>query len=120
MRTIKINTTEQKFFRQLLEVLKGVPPISKLNKREIDTMSELMTLNNKYASFDKDIRAEMILSKTSRLDIQKRLNMTAGGLNNNLSILRKHKLLTVGNNLAPFFDTIVFNDKFELNFKFTV
>lgn len=115
---MKINRKIDKsiFYREILELLRSLPPLNKLRPKEIDLLSEIIRQNDFYRSFDKQIRKTIIFSTDNRRDICDKLKCSSDALNNNLSILRKHKLLSSNNEILPILD--INSDKgfsFELN-----
>jgi hypothetical protein len=118
MKKIQIKTSDEKFFRQFLEVLKSVPPINKLRPKELDVLAEIMYQFSKYESYPIDHRVDIVFSQTTRKEMRDKIGIGVDSFNNNVSILRKHKLLMSDNNLHKFFDGVVFNKNFELTFVF--
>lgn len=116
---INIKTTEEKFIRQLIELLKGVPPVSKLRPKEIDVLCELIYQFNKYKSYPEEHKLAIIFNSNTRKEMRERINLNQDSFNNNISNLRKHKILDNYNRLHPFFNNLVFNNGFELKFIFT-
>lgn len=118
MKKINIPTTEKLFYRQFLEILRSVPPISKLRPKELAVLAEIMNQNNKYAHLPQNIRKTMVFSTQVRKEMRDTLNMGEDSFNNNISILRKWKILSKDNDLNKFFEAIVFQDNYSLEFIF--
>ena len=116
-KVIPIRTDSSKFYRQFLEVLRSVPPISKLRPRELEVLAELLYQNNRYGDLDENVRYTMIFSTSVRKEMRLNINIGEESFNNNLSILRKYGIVK-DNKLNSFFDTIVFDDNYSLEFKF--
>ena len=120
MKTIPIKTTKEKFYRQFLEVLRNIPPVNKLRPKELDVLSQIMKQADKYRQYDADLRNTIIFSTNIRKEMRDNIGINEDSFNNNLSVLRRYKILSKDNVLNPFFDSIVFEDKFELSFIFKV
>lgn len=118
MKTIQIKTNGIKFYRQLLEVLRSIPPINKLRPKEVDVLAEIMLQSVKYREHEEGLRNTIIFSTNIRKEMRDKIGIGEDSFNNNLSILRKHKILTKDNKLNPFFENIIFDGKFELRFIF--
>lgn len=117
-KTIVINTTRYKFFRQFLELIKSIPPFNKLRPKELDVLAEIMYQNDRYSDLEPKIRQKIIFDTKTREDIRNGLNMTKESFNNNLSILRKHGVLSKENELMPFLRNILYDDKYVVEFVF--
>ncbi len=117
MKYIPIKTTKEKFYRQILEVLKSVPPINKLRPKELDTLAEIMRQNDKYSSMGA-VKYTIIFSTEIRKEMYTNIGIKEASFNNNLSILRKYKVINSDNRLNPFFETIIFTGEFKLAFTF--
>lgn len=116
---IPLRTTENKFYRQILEVLKSFPPINKLKPKEMDLLAEFMKQNADNMSLPKNKRRIIMFSTENRKEIQEKLGMSQAYFNNNLSILRKYGLITKDNDILPLLD-IPKHKEFSIEVKFTV
>ena len=116
MKTIPIKTNKERFFRQFLEVLKSIPPIKNLRPKELDVLAEVMYQNHKYKDYPEEHRLAIIFNPTVRKEMRDKIGIGVDSFNNNISILRKSKILDKNNKLHPFFRGIEFNGKFELTF----
>ena len=96
---LTINTDINKFYRQLLDLLDSFEPIRGLRNRELDVLAQIMKKNYIYREVPEDIRSTVIFSKKIRDEIQEELGISEDVLNNNLSVLRKHKILSKDNQL---------------------
>jgi hypothetical protein len=117
-RVIPIRTNRDKFFRQVLELLRSLPPFNKLRPRELELLSKLMAYSDEFKALDKDSRYDLIFSTRTRRTIADDLDMSEDAFNNNLSILRRHGLLTKDNRFAPILEDLYYDSKFELTYKF--
>jgi len=118
MRKIPIKTNKNKFYRQFLELFRSLPPFNELRSREIDVLSEIMVQNNKYSNIQSSTRSLVIFSTEVRKEMRDNIGVSEEIFNNNLSGLRKRKLLTSGNRLIPFLESILFEKEFILQFEF--
>ena len=117
-RVIPIRTNRDKFFRQVLELLRSLPPFNKLRPRELELLSKLMAYSDEFKALDRDSRYDLIFSTRTRRTIADDLDMSEDAFNNNLSILRRHGLLTKDNRFAPILEDLYYDSKFELTYKF--
>ena len=118
MKTIPIKTTRDKFYRQVLEVLGNVPPINKLRPKEKDVLAELMYQFDNYKSYPEQHRRTIIYSNDNRKVMREKIGIGADSFNNNISILRRHKILIKNDELHPFFTDILFDGEFKIGFLF--
>ena len=117
-RVIPIRTNRDKFFRQVLELLRSLPPFNKLRPRELELLSKLMAYSDEFKALDRDSRYDLIFSTRTRRTIADDLDMSEDVFNNNLSILRRHGLVTKDNRFAPILEDLYYDSKFELTYKF--
>ena len=118
MKKIPIKTNKDKFFRQFLELIRSIPPVNKLRPKELDVLAEIMYQNNKYGDLESNIRNKMVFDTGTRKEMMAKVGITQDSFNNNLSILRKHKLLTKDNKLISFLDTVTYDNGYKLEFNF--
>lgn len=88
-----INTTERKFFRQTLELLKHFNPFNKLRNKELDVLGELLYFNYKYSNIDKELRWKLIFDYDTKIKIRDYLQISEAEINVILSSLRKKGIL---------------------------
>ena len=118
MSKIPIKTTEEKFYRQLLELLRCIPPFNKLRPKELDVLGEILHQNNRYKNIPSKQRTIVVFSTDTRKEMRTNLDMTVDIFNNNLSGLRKHKILGEDNRLIKFLETLYFDTEYSLEFNF--
>jgi len=87
--TLTVNTDIKSFYRQLLELLRGIPPLSTLRNRELDLLAVFMYYNWKHRGLDEDIRWRILNDVSTRREMQKEIGMGTDVFNNNISIIRK-------------------------------
>ena len=119
MINLPIRTTKNKFYRQVLEVLRSFPPINKLSPRELDLLAEFMRQNNDMADVPVNKRRILIFSTENRKEIMDNLNLSQAVFNNNLSKLRKVGVITKNNDLIPLLNIPDINN-FAINIRFNV
>jgi hypothetical protein len=118
LKKITIKTTPEKFYRQFLELFRSLPPFNELRSREVDVLSQIMYQNNKHSYIPIKTRSLVVFSTDVRKEMRSSLDISEDIFNNNLSGLRKRKLITEDNKLAPFLESILFNKEFALQFNF--
>ena len=95
-----IATDEKKFFRQFLEILRSIPPLTQLRNRELDILAAMMYYNYLYKDLDDDIRGRVLNSKATKKDVREMLGMSQDVYNNNMSIIRRTGLIEKSGRLA--------------------
>ena len=86
---LTIETSKRKYFRQMLELLKSIPPISNLTKANIDVLAELLYYNYMYKNIDIVIRHKILFDYETKVKIREFLNINAASLDNIFTSLRK-------------------------------
>jgi len=115
---LNIDTTSQKFYRQLLELFKSIPPLDKLRPRELDVVAAYMYFNNRYKNIEDVIKWRIVNDTSTRKEMRDMINMTEDIFNNNLSIIRKKGLIGNDGSLVEFlriYPSSMY--KVEFNFK---
>jgi len=116
---IPLRTNRNRFYREVLEVLKSFPPINKLRPKELDLLAEFMKQNAENKDIPPNKRRIILFSTENRKVIQDKLGMSQAVFNNNLFGLRKYGLITKDNDLLPLLD-IPEQDNFFIEIKFYV
>lgn len=116
---LNINTTSKKAYRQVLEIVRSIPPLTSLRNRELDLLAILMYYNAKYRDVQQDLRLRIILDTSTKRDMQKEIKMSEDAFNNNLSLMRRSGVLNKDGSL-PSFLQIMINDKYEILFNFNI
>lgn len=117
MKVIPIKTSKEVFYRQVLEVLRSVPPINKLRPKELDVLAEIIKQKDLYSEMGLH-KYTIIFSTENRKKIRESVGVSIESFNNILSALRKYNIITKDNKLNPFFEGITFNGEFKLGFTF--
>jgi len=114
---ITIPTTDRKYFRQALELLKPLPPINTIRDKELDVLAEFLYHNDKYKNIESDLRSKILFDYDTKLAIREYLGISEANFNNIVTRLRKLNIL----NKKRTFNTygITSEDK-SITFKFKI
>jgi hypothetical protein len=118
MRKIPIKTNKEIFYRQFLELLRSISPFNSLRSRELDILGQILYQNNKYKDVSINTRHLIIFSTEVRKEMRDNVGVSEEIFNNNLSGLRKSKLLDSSNRLHRSLSGLFFNKEFTLQFNF--
>jgi len=117
---LNINTVSSKIYRQIVEVMRSIPPLDTLRNRDLDVLAVLMYYNYKYKTVEETLRWRIINSSTTRREMEKDINMTEDTFNNNMSHIRKAGLLDKDNKIPNFLQVLLSGDKYEVVFNFNI
>lgn len=118
MKTIKIPTNKEKFYRQVLEVLKSFPPFTSLRPKELDVLGQFMKYNEIHSNLDIYSKGALFSSAQFKKMLREEISMSEDSFNNNISRLRKLKLISSNNTLHKFIDDIKYSNGYEIKFIF--
>lgn len=110
-----IKTNKDKYFRQLVEFLKPLPPFNALMPKDLDVYAEILHKYNEFGYGKLDYAHIYVFSQEIRSMIAKKLKMSQYQFNNSISRLRKAGIVEnagLGNNFIFKFD-----NKVEIYFK---
>ena len=116
---IPIDTTPEKFFRQLIGLLSNFPPIKGLRPRELDVLAEILKQNYRLRDISQEVRSIVTFSTENRKVMCNNLGISEDTMNNNLSILRKNEVLTKDNKIVKFLD-IIPKDLYRVSITFNI
>ena len=116
---LDINTTHKKVFRQIVEVIRSIPPLDLLRNRELDVLAILMYYNFKYRNVEESIRWRIINDPSTKKEMQAEISMSEDIFNNNMSLVRKAGLIDKSGKIPPSLQLIV-NDRYEVKFNFKI
>jgi hypothetical protein len=116
---LDIDTTQKKVFRQIVEVIRSIPPLDKLRNRELDVLAVLMYYNFKYHKVAEDIRWRIINDTSTKKEMQDDINMSEDIFNNNMSLVRKAGLIDKEGKIPSFLQIMV-DDRYEVKFNFKI
>lgn len=92
--TINIPTTDKKYFRQCLEILKVIPPLNQLSNRELDVLGGLLYYNYKFRDVkDAKLRNKLVFDYDTTLAIREYIKVSRATMDNLMTALRKKKIL---------------------------
>jgi len=116
---LNIKTTQQKAYRQILEIIRSFPPLDALRNRELDVLAVLMYYNYKYRDIQEEIRWRVINDTSTKRDMQHDIDMSEDIFNNNISLVRKAGLIDKDGRI-PRFLQIMIDKKYYVNFSFEI
>jgi hypothetical protein len=90
-----------------------------MRDKQMEVLAQLMFYNNKYKHLDQEVRDRILFDADTKMRIRQKLKMSDGSFNNNMSELRKKKVI-VGNALAPACRIFLSDTPEELVFKFVI
>lgn len=117
---LNINTTQRRVYRQVLEIIRSIPPLDTLRNRELDVLSVYMYFNARYKNLEPDIRWRIINDAATKKEMQEELGMSEDVLNNNISLVRKTGLIDKKTGRLHNSLQLIINDNFEIIFNFNV
>lgn len=118
MRLKPIKTSEKKFFRMFLEIIRSIPPFNKLRTKELDVLAQILYYNNKYKQLPLDDRLLILFNKKTKIKMRDDIGISNAVFDMYMSNLRKHNVLGKENTLSPFLESLFFDNEFEITFKF--
>jgi hypothetical protein len=113
-RIVTIPCNKINFYRYYVELLN---PIVKLRKRELDVWAQLLLYNNEYRQLKEEIRFKIVFDYETKAKIAKDLKISMDVLNNNLSELRKKKIV-VDNKIPVGYQVYMEDNQYNLTFNF--
>jgi len=116
---LAIKTTQRRVYRQIVEVIRSIPPLDTLRNRELDVLAILMYYNYKYRDVQEDIRWRVINDTATKRKMQEDIDMNKDIFNNNISLIRKAGLIDKEGRLQKFLQIIV-DKKYYVNFNFDI
>jgi DNA-binding MarR family transcriptional regulator len=91
---ININTDRRLFFRQALEVIRGLPPLDALRTGELDVLGEFMYFNHKFSHIEENLRGRLLFDYDTKQNIADNLGIKSSNLDNIITSLRKKNIIT--------------------------
>ena len=113
-RIVRRPCSKDNFYRYDVELLN---PIVKLRKRELDVWAQLLYYNNEYKGLDDEVKFKMVFDYGTKSKIAKDLKISMDVLNNNLSELRK-KRIVIDNKIPKGYQVYLENNEYNLTFNF--
>lgn len=102
--TFNIDTVPEKYFYQLIEILKVFAPFNILRKRQREVFAEILYYNYKFSGKDVELTNRLVFDFKTRQEISEKLKISKANLYNIYKELRQIGLLS--------------KDKDEINPKF--
>lgn len=88
-----IDTVPEKYFHQLIEVLKVFAPFNNLRKRQREVFAEILYYNHKFSGNEQDVTDRLVFDFKTREEISERLKITKANLYNIYKELRQVGLI---------------------------
>jgi len=92
--SFKVDTNPEKYFHQVVEILKIFPPFSQLRKRQRQTFAEILYQFYLYREETEAVRERLVFDYKTKEEIAARLGISKGNLYNIYKELRQFDLLT--------------------------
>jgi hypothetical protein len=93
MLKFNIDTEPDKYFHQLIEILRIFPPFNKLRKRQREVFSEILLQYYKFRNENDEVTKRLVFDYRTKQEIAVKLKISKGNLYNIYKELRQHKLL---------------------------
>ncbi len=88
-----INTTPEKYFHQLIEILRVFAPFNTLRKRQREVFAEILYYNHKFSGKDDEVTSRLVFDFKTREEIADNLKISKANLYNIYKELRQAGLL---------------------------
>jgi len=92
--TIDVDTNPEKYFLQLIEILKVISPFDQLRKRQREVFAEILYQFHVYRNESKEVREILVFDHKTKEQIADKLGISKGNLYNIYKELRQFNLLT--------------------------
>lgn len=89
-----VDTNPEKYFHQVVEILKIFPPFNQLRKRQREVFAEVLYQFYVYREETEAVRERLVFDYKTKEEIATRLNISKGNLYNIYKELRQLNLLT--------------------------
>lgn len=90
---LEINTVPEKYFHQLIEVLRLFAPFNQLRKRQREVFAEILYYNHKFSGNDQEVTNRLVFDFKTRQEISDKLKISKANLYNIYKELRQVGLL---------------------------
>jgi hypothetical protein len=94
MLTFNIKTKPEKYFHQLIEILKVFPPFDNLRKRQREVFAEILLQYYNFRNENEDVSTRLVFDYKTKEEIAIKIGISKGNLYNIYKELRQLKLLT--------------------------
>jgi hypothetical protein len=92
--SFNVDTNPEKYFHQVVEILKIFPPFNQLRKRQREAFAEILYQFYVYREETEAVRERLVFDYKTKEEIAARLGISKGNLYNIYKELRQLKLLT--------------------------
>jgi len=92
--SFNVDTNPEKYFHQLVEILRVFPPFSQLRKRQREVFAEILYQLYNYREETEAVRERLVFDYKTKEEIATRLSISKGNLYNIYKELRQLNLLT--------------------------
>lgn len=89
-----VDTTPEKYFHQLIEILRVISPFNQLRRRQREVFAEILYQFYLYRKEDEEEQERIVFDRETKEQIASSLGISIGNLYNIYKELRKVKLLT--------------------------
>jgi len=84
----------------------------------MDVLAEIMYQHAQLGNVSIEDRYDILFSTRKRKEMRELIGISEESFNNNLSILRKYRLVTKENRLNKSLESVIFDKRFSLEFLF--
>ena len=112
----KITTDPDKYFHQVVEILRVFPPFDKLRKRQREVFAEILLQYHNFSNESDEVTTRLVFDYRTKEEIAAKLKISKGNLYNIYKELRQAKLL-IKDDINPTFKFRYFQYT-EINFEF--
>jgi len=88
-----INTNPEKYFHQLIEILRVFAPFNTLRKRQREVFAEILYYTHKFSGKDDEVTNRLVFDFKTREEISEKLKISKANLYNIYKELRQAGLL---------------------------
>lgn len=88
-----ISTNPEKYFHQLIEILRVFAPFNSLRKRQREVFAEILYYNHKFSGNDEEVTNRLVFDFKTREEISEKLKISKANLYNIYKELRQAGLL---------------------------
>ena len=92
--SFNVDTNPEKYFHQVVEILKIFHPFNQLRKRQREAFAEILYQFHIYRNEGEDVRERLVFDYKTKEEIASRLGISKGNLYNIYKELRQLNLLT--------------------------
>ena len=115
---LKIDTIPEKYFHQMIEIIRILQPFTSLRKRQREVFAELLYYNHKFSQQNEspEIVNRLLFDYTTKEEISKKLSISKANLYNIFKELRKLQFI-ISDEINPKYK-FKYMSHSEISFKF--